>query len=104
MATYNQALPVNQTLTGTTADVVNITAGALVGRYVRVVNRDAVNTLWVKGAGTAPVAADQTVVPVLPSQALNFYIGDQIVDTSTVAKVQVVGNGGGYHIGNTSTS
>lgn len=96
MATYNQALPANQTLTGTTADVINITAP--VDRWVRVVNRDATNTLWVKGVGAAPVAADQTAVPVLPLKDFPFYVGDQIVDTSTAPKVQVVGNGGGYSI------
>lgn len=96
MATYNQTLPVNQTLAGTGADLINVTNPA--PSWIKVTNRDATNTLWVKGAGAVPVASDQTVIPVLPLKDYNLYIGGQIIDGSTKPVVQVVGNGGGYSI------
>lgn len=96
MATYNQTLPVNQTLSGTTADIINVTAPC--PSWVKVVNRDATNTLWVKGTGAVPVAADQTVSPILPLKELSVYVGAQLVNGDSVPRLQVVGNGGGYSI------
>lgn len=97
MAIYAQPCPINQTLTTTVADNLVIQPGNKGAETsVILINRDATNTLWYRLDATAPVAADQNSMPILPSQSrtLRFYP----TNVGSSASVSVVGSGGAYSV------
>lgn len=91
MAAVSGAKACSATLSGTTADTITFTK---TGSSLFVLNRDPVQTLWVRLNGTA-VAGEDENYPVLPMQSVTF----EDATFGGSGSYSIVGNGNAYSAG-----